>query len=380
MRRVKIGARPDWQSEVEKWGLLFHTTGGTPYWCEGFHYEFTEPQVDQILAATEELHQMCLQAVEHVVQHRLFAKLGIPDEGGPLIERSWQRRDPHLYGRFDLAYDGVHPPKMLEYNADTPTALLEAAVIQWKWLEARFPNEDQFNSIWEGLVERWQFLQQGRLKGKKVYFSSADSLEDDMTVTMLMDTAQEAGVAAEYIAMNDIGWHRDLSMFVDLQERQIGTLFKLYPWEAMLHEEFGKNLPLGETRIQWLEPIWKLVLSSKGILAVLWELFPNHPLLLEAYIGNSGLMTSYVQKPLLGREGANVKIMEGGVREETGGEYGAEGYVYQRYQPLPVLDGVRPIIGSWVIGDQARGMGIRESDGLITTNLSRFVPHLFLGE
>jgi glutathionylspermidine synthase len=36
-----------------------------------------------------------------------------------------------LYGRFDLAYRGDGPPKLLEYNADTPTALFEAAVVQW---------------------------------------------------------------------------------------------------------------------------------------------------------------------------------------------------------------------------------------------------------
>jgi glutathionylspermidine synthase len=34
-------------------------------------------------------------------------------------------------------------------------------------------------------------------------------------------------------------------------------------------------------------------------------------------------------------------------------------------------------LGSWIVGGKSRGMGIRESDGPITENLSGFAPHLF---
>ena len=51
-----------------------------------------------------------------------------------LIEQTWAKNVPHLYGRFDFGYDGENL-KMFEYNADTPTSLLEAAVVQWQWLE-----------------------------------------------------------------------------------------------------------------------------------------------------------------------------------------------------------------------------------------------------
>lgn len=71
---------------------------------------------------------------------------------------SWNEEPPAIYGRFDLAYDGIHPPKLLEYNADTPTALLEASVVQWYWLQDVFPKDDQFNSIHEHLVAKWKEL------------------------------------------------------------------------------------------------------------------------------------------------------------------------------------------------------------------------------
>jgi glutathionylspermidine synthase len=124
-----------------------------------------------------------------------------------------------------------------------------------------------------------------------------------------------------------------------------------------------------------------MLLSNKGILPVLWELYPRHPYLLEAHFDSPGLMLSWVKKPLLGREGANITLHQPGREIETGGDYGEEGFVYQDLAPPVAFDGVYPVIGSWVVGHEegnaAAGMGIREGDTPITGNTSRFVPHLF---
>jgi hypothetical protein len=40
------------------------------------------------------------------------------------------------------------------------------------------------------------------------------------------------------------------------------------------------------------------------------------------------------------------------------------------------FDGMRPVIGSWLIGDCAAGIGIRETAGYVTGNTARFVPHV----
>ena len=180
------------------------------------------------------------------------------------------------------------PPKLLEYNADTPTALLEAAVIQWFWFrdllvsagmseraEAPF---DQFNSLHERLIEAWGRVRRD-LGGRVLFAAMQDSLEDVMTVTYLRDTATQAGLKTEFLAVKDIGWHAGRRAFTDLRERTVEILFKLYPWEWMLREKFGRFLPAARTR--WLEPPWKMVLSNKAILPVLAGLFPDSPYLLR---------------------------------------------------------------------------------------------------
>jgi len=37
------------------------------------------------------------------------------------------------------------------------------------------------------------------------------------------------------------------------------------------------------------------------------------------------------------------------------------------------------VIGAWIVGDAAAGIGVREDDGVVTRNLARFVPHFIEG-
>ncbi|HEX8455581.1 MAG TPA: glutathionylspermidine synthase family protein [Longimicrobium sp.] len=381
MRREANPPRPDWERRVQEVGLRHHTAGGVPYWNEEAHYVFSMAEVRRIEDATRELHALCLEAAEAVIEGKRYAELAIPPLAVPLIEASWEEDAPSLYGRFDLSYDGRGEPKMLEYNADTPTSLVETAVAQWYWLEDRFPGTDQFNRIHEALVETWAELRPYLVSGR-VHFASLPDAEDEATVEYLRDCAEQAGLQTVQLPVEEIGWDPRAREFVDAEGTSIRCVFKLYPWEWMVHEEFGINLGRVRAPVQWMEPAWKMILSNKGILPILWERNPGHPNLLPAYRDDL-LFTpadAYVAKPLLSREGANVRIVSPWhTQAETGGDYGEEGFVFQEYAPLPAFDGWQPVIGSWIVGQSPAGMGIRESGGPITDNLSRFVPHRIEG-
>ena len=386
MQRNPSTPRPDWQRQVEVDGLTFHSpedlaAQNAVYWDESAFYSFTAGEVDTLEAAANELQTMCLAAAQHIIDKERYADLTIPAAAIPLIEQTWNEEPPALYGRFDLMYDGSGPPKLLEYNADTPTSLIEAAVTQWQWLQDVHPNADQFNSLHERLIAKWRditpYLQQ------PVHFASADTEEDVLTVVYLRDTAQQAGLQTAQLLMEEIGWDNGAQRFVDLQNQPIRTLFKLYPWESLLAEQFGPDALATYRRITWIEPIWKMLLANKGILPILWELYPNHPLLLEAHFDEPHGMTRYVQKPLLSREGANITtVFPGGRTDETPGPYGTGRFICQQAaRPATFLaaDGTSryPVLGLWMIDQECGGMGIRESRTPITGNLSSFVPHLF---
>ncbi len=379
MERIKLSPRPNWQKEIEALGFDFYESEGIPYWDETACWQFSAAEIDGIEAAANELHDLCLQAVERIVSHRLYPLLGIDPVVGKLIEESWTRHEPALYGRFDLVYDGENPPKLLEYNADTPTSLFEAAVVQWNWKEQVRPEADQFNSIHEALVARWRSFLVGRRNADFLHVTCATpNPEDETTVQYIGATAQEAGYRSKLVPIQDIGWDEGGKQFVDLETQEMRTVFKLYPWEWMMKEDFGAHIAPSGAR--FIEPIWKMLLSNKALLAILWDMFPEHENLLPAYTSPDKLAgRPMVRKALLGREGANIRISDGGKTIiETEGAYGAEGYVYQAFCDIPCVEGNYMNIGAWMIGDECHGMGVREDRSLIITNNARFVPHYFM--
>lgn len=375
MKRLINDVRRDWEKTVESQGMIYHSIDGVPYWDESAYYQFSMPEVDVMEKATNDLHALCLEAVQHVIDNKRYAQMKIPEAAIPLIEYSWNNETPAIYGRFDLRFDGESPPKMLEYNADTPTALLEAAVIQWYWQQDLFKKYDQFNSIHERLIAKWKELK-GYLKPGELYMVYMDSWEDFMTVSYMQEVATQAGLKCKSIPIRQVGWDSVDKQFVDEELMTMSNVFKLYPWEWLLKDEYGQHLAGTLDSTYFIEPPWKMVLSNKAILPILWELNPGHPNLLPAYF-EEGKLEWYAKKPFYSREGANITLKtELEHVDASDGKYGEEGYIYQDLALLPKFDGNHPVIGSWVIDGESAGIGIRESSSLITGNLSRFIPHI----
>jgi glutathionylspermidine synthase len=376
MKRLEVPQRPDWQRKFEELGFSFHSIEGA-YWSEGICYEFSTEQIDHLEEVTQELHTLCLKAVEYVISKDLFRKIGISEQAADLVKASWRREDPSIYGRFDFSYNGKEEPKLLEYNADTPTSLYEASIAQWVWLEELFPNNDQFNSIHEKLLDAFNVLKRKMPIVSRLYFSSVkDHEEDFVTVEYLRDVAGQSGIPTQHIYVEDIGFNPDREKFVDLEEEEIDFMFKLYPWEWLLNDDFRKYIEADS--ITLFEPAWKMVLANKGILPILWEMYPGHKNLLPCYFEPSRLGNIFVKKPFLSREGANIEMRREDAQVVTDGTYGSEGYVYQAVQVLPEFKGRYAVIGSWIVNGLAAGIGVREDATLVTINTSNFVPHYFI--
>ena len=392
MKRITgIPTRPDMVQQLLEVGFDYYnlpSTDGSHYWSDNVAYEFSLAEIDQIEDATNELHAMCMDFVADEVKQGDYEYYRFTDLQKSLIEQSWRENAPHLYGRFDFGYDGDNL-KMFEYNADTPTSLLEAAVVQWQWLEQAegLPNRDQFNWIHEELITCFSVLQQQSGKTGFHFAAMADAGREDWgNLDYLADVAYNAGWHIHRLTIEDIGYDNDTQQFVDLNNQPIEALFKLYPLEWMTTTEYAPHMLNSTT--QFFEPAWKLLLSNKALLAKLWQKHPNHPYLLPTYFNRHDITDRnviWVKKPLLGREGANVFYYEksNGLEFAAKGSehsnfYANAGYIYQQKFELPNFDGMYPVIGSWVVGDVACGMGLREDFTAVTGNDSHFIPHYFV--
>jgi len=383
MRRIPVQQRPNLEMTAREHGYDY--SDGVPYWDETAYYQFTLHQIeDGIERPAREIDAMCFQLLDRsVTDETIYRRLGIPEVYWDYIATSWKNREKDLYGRMDLSYDGTGDAKLLEYNADTPTTLYDSAVFQWVWLEEAsaaglIPDGcDQFAELHDDLVQAFAAMDDGGI----VHFSCLIDVEDDKdTVNYLEECAQEAGLETQFLAMREIGAD-EAGRFCDLEDRVIETLFKLYPWEWVMEEKYGQFLVT--SGVHFLEPPWKAVLSNKGLLPLLWEMFEGHPNLLPAFFENDvavGRLTdSYVRKPLLSRQGANIEIVDAGKAVfQTDGLYGEGAYIRQAFHPLPELDGKYPLVGCWMVAGRPAALSIRESATLITDDEANFVPHVIL--
>ena len=369
---------------AEALGFRFHSPDEREYWTRDACYALTPEAVEGLERAARELNGMIAAAVETVVRRGDYAAFGFTPRLAALVEASHRAGEPSLYGRFDfrLAPDGSI--KMFEFNAETPAALLEAAVVQLAWFEETppgprtRPGSDQWNGIDDALVARWPALGLPRL----IHFAAEHEREDEVAqVAYLMATARAAGHEAAFLPVEDISWQEETG-FVAPAGVPLEACFKLYPWDWLDAEEGGRLLPLGGTR--WIEPARRMLHANKAILVTLWEMFPGHPLLLPASLDRAAIDGPAIGKPALGLEGHGMRVE--GIAEDVSTDV-AEGLpasptIWQQWAPLPghatPLGVAYPVMGVWMAGDEPCGLGIREGEELVTTLEDRFVPHVVL--
>jgi glutathionylspermidine synthase len=294
--------------------------------------------------AAEQLYEMFVDAGQHVLENNLFSQLDIPENLIELIRLTWEDdRHLHLYGRFDLSGGASGQPiKLIEFNADTATCIPETAVVQWAHLKSnKLDDSMQFNTLFESLTGNFRRLKNLNPEMAPTLLISAlrDNPEDDTNVTVLGEAAREAGFEVAYRYIDEVEFSPEEGIFIE-DERgtffQYNFWFKLVPWEYIAYDEAKLTGILTQIvknrKAVIINPAYTLLFQSKGILKILWDLYPYHPLLLETS-DKPLTYKSYVEKVMFGREGANIRIIDssGKVLHEKEGEYGEYGKIYQEY-------------------------------------------------
>lgn len=382
--------RPLNAQELESMGLQWHTDlDSTPY-IEPEMVEVSQADCEAFYDAGNELYEMFCEAGEYVIKNNLFFELDIPVSLIPMIKQSWEDEVHwHLYGRFDFAggIDGK-PIKLLEFNADTPTMLYESAVIQWAMLKANHLDENaQFNNIYQALADNFKrMITLGddisrfdeMYEGWKILFSSVSgNAEEERTTLYLKEIAQSVGFETEFAYIQDISFSETQGVFYNDENYEF--LFKLLPWESIAIDEpelamLMRGIIDNKAGI-FLNPAYTILFQSKRMLKILWDLFPNHPLLLRASFEPLP-NTQQVQKVSFGREGANVSILnpQGVALAQNNGSYENFKSVYQEFYELNTHNGMyyQPNV---FFAYESCGLGFRKG-GLILDNYSKFVSHI----
>jgi len=379
---------------LESLGFVWHTDRDDTSYISDELVVISKHEAEAYYKATNELYDMVVEAAEHVVENNLFHEIGIPFNLIEIIKESWENDIHwHLYGRFDLAggVDGK-PIKLLEFNADTPTALFETAIIQWAMLKKNgLEEESQFNTLYESLVNNFKRLVtleedvsdfEERYDGWSFLFSSVKgNSEEENTVRLLQHIATEAGYKTEFAYIDDIEFSQEDGILYDNKHYELW--FKLIPWEDIALEESDLTMLLTNIiknqKALIFNPAYTLLFQSKGLLKILWDLYPNHPLLLESSF-EPLKREKQVKKPVFGREGGSVSILdeEANTVECVEGDYDNHKMVYQAYTELPTDTQDQCYQAGVFYVYEACGLGFRKG-GKILDNGSKFVGHIVKG-
>ena len=377
---------------LESIGFVWHTDSDNSSYISDEIVVISEDEANAYYEATNELYDMFAEAGQYVIDNDLFHDLNIPFNLVEMIKESWENDVHwHLYSRFDLAggIDGK-PIKLIEFNADTPTSLFETAIIQWAMLKANGLDEaSQFNNLYEALKDNFKriitldtdvekFEEYYANLGWKILFSSISSSSEDINTTKLLEhIASEAGFNTDFEFIENVQFN-DEGIFKD--EESFEFWFKLIPWENIAIEESELALILTEIikekRAIIFNPAYSLMFQSKGFMKILWDLYPNHPLLLETSfepLENK----KQVEKRCFGREGANTKIInsDGSIDVQTDGDYEGHKAIYQEYVELPTDSMGNSYQAGVFFAYEACGLGFRRGEKILN-NMSKFVGHI----
>lgn len=335
---------------------------------------------------------MFCEAAQHVIDNNLFHDIDIPFNLVEIIKKSWEDDVHwHLYGRFDLAggVDGK-PIKLIEFNADTPTSLFETSIIQWAMLKYNELDESsQFNSLYEAIGDNFKrfitldadiekFQEHYEKLNWKILFSSVKGNdEEEHTTKLLQHIASEVGYSTDFAYIDEVEFSDD---GISKDGKLFEFWFKLIPWEDIAIDEGELSVILTELlnnkKAIVFNPAYTLLFQSKGIMKVLWDLYPNHPLLLETSfepLENK----KQVEKMCFGREGANVAIVneDNSLDIKTDGVYENFKPIYQEYTEFPQDKEGNYYQAGVFYAYEACGLGFRKG-GKILDNMSKFVGHI----
>ncbi|MFA5720972.1 MAG: glutathionylspermidine synthase family protein [Aliarcobacter sp.] len=377
---------------LESIGFTWHTDSDESSYIANELVVISEEEAEAFYEATNELYDMFIEGAQYVIDNELFHELNIPFNLVEVIKESWENDVHwHLYSRFDLAggVDGK-PIKLIEFNADTPTSLFETAIIQWAMLKRNGLDESsQFNNLYDALKDNFKriitldsdiekFDEYYSKLGWKILFSSISSSSEDINTTKLLQhIANEAGFNTDFEFIENVNFSDD-GIFKD--DELFEFWFKLIPWEDIAIQESELALILTEIikekRAIIFNPAYTLIFQSKAFMKILWDLYPNHPLLLETSF-EPLVGKKYVEKKAFGREGANIKIInsDGSVEIENGGEYEGHKSIFQEYVDF-VKDSKGECYQAGIFyAYEACGLGFRRG-GKILNNMSKFVGHI----
>ena len=375
----------------------------------------SEEEAENYYKAAQECFKILDEAADYAIKNKRLGELGIPEYAWNIIEKTFNdaSNHPHMVGRFDFAggLDGT-PIKLMEFNGDTPFSIFEVSSMQYAIAKYHGLNPDkyQYNTLFEALIESFVYLFKEYDKylvangcnpnmDIKIGFTNSEDPEDDLNTQILYEAANKAieqigndryfRLDTYYEHWTNVGVDKYCGI-VRLKEFNevlcsdfaFNILVKMVPWDLLFleDEKMCKDIikALEEHKyLRVINPPYAAVYQSKGLLKIANELFPDSPYLLGYSDVKPPEGVAYVAKPIYGREGCNIDIInEDGSITSSDGYYKDQPKMYQEKAELNYYEGKYYQAGVFVSMEYPCGLGFRRSESPIISTYSELCGHI----
>lgn len=356
---------------------------GEDYFSEellGFHLS----EVEKIKFVAKEAYSIFEKATDKIINEKQLDYLNIPSYFHRIIEKTWKERShfPFLYGRFDLngGLDNKDV-RVIEFNADTCSTLPET--IYWQNTQIKeLQGKQDFNNLASDIEYLLKKIK-ANVKFQDPYFlvSSFGYIEDKLNCESVLDIASKCGYNCLHANLEDITFSEDEGILYQIGKefQPVDVWFKLIPWDWIFNEEpeLAKTLiTIIEKKLSIvLNPPYTAIWQNKRFLAYITEHFSNR-YIAETYLDSSKL-TDYVEKPLYGRLGENIRIV-GNDSVSSKGDYESQQKIYQKYYPLASdSENYFYQIGMFYT-DKPSALNLRTQNSKIITDDCEFMSHYII--
>ncbi|MCR5758478.1 MAG: glutathionylspermidine synthase family protein [Selenomonas sp.] len=290
-----------------------------------------------------------------------LADLEIPPLLIPYLQKENSLHLATWLSRFDYVLDQQGNFHMVEINADTPCAVVEAYygnMVACTHFEVEDPNFGEYDKLCSWLNEIFLAsepgvsISTGRFHRRHPFlFSCFHDYQEDYATTMFLMNAMKKhnlATAAEdaitFVSFYDLAVQSDGSILLP-DGRRANAIYRLHPLEILIEEKTPEGDSLGKdfmegylhNKFMMFNPPEAIIMQSKAFQALVWAL-NNQPAgtaavfsAEEAAVINRYMLPSYfardfvqakiaegsswIKKPIWGREGAGIEVLDNqGVR------------------------------------------------------------------
>lgn len=358
----------------------------------------------------------------------ILKDLDIPEKIFPYLNIENRLGLPSWLSRFDYVLDKDSNLKMIEINADTPCAIPEAYCgnkIACNYFAVDNPNnfeerqlESLLNKLFYGVIPR-EMDGFGNFNEKHpMLFSCFHDYIEDLGNTMYLKNL--IGEHFNKLYGNNIIFESFYNLMVDDKGLLLPSgqrpyfLYRMHPIELLIEERSEDSTDIGlmlldrykEHKFVMMNPPESIIMQNKGFLALVWNLSNVrntllseddieiiHKYMLPAYLDFEEISFKigdrYIQKPIYGREGCGIKIVDIGSNvleytEESNYDVTrlSKNYLYQKFIDSPVYEHLTDsgskkgylTLSCFMVGDKPSAVYGRFSESRICGNDAYWLP------